>query len=200
MTPPTYIATLPILHDGRAYEPGDVFDAEAPGADVAHLLESAALRPADAPAHPSDADGPAHASAAEAAEVTAAEGVAAADAVRELRDALCSHHEVVEALAARVALLEAEPAGTPEIHRQAIEALERRVDVLEGTAPPPASPSREERYARILEAVGQLDRADGGDWTASGVPAVAALERLSGLTDVTAAERDAAWAAVQSGD
>lgn len=145
------------------------------------------------PAHPSDADGPAHASAAEAAEVPAA------DVVREIRDALMAHHELIEALTARVALLEDEPGDTPEIHRQAIDALERRLDALEGTAPPPASPSREERYARILEAVGQLDRASGGDWTASGAPTVAALERQTGLTDVTAAERDAAWAAVQSG-
>lgn len=204
MTRPTYIAALPILHNGRAYEPGDVFDAAAPEADVAHLLESGAvtpdgvaLRAADAPAHPSDADGPAHASAAEAA------GVPAADVLDTLRSSLVD-------LAARVGILEdeAEPASR-EAHRQAIEALERRVDVLEGTAPPPASPSREERPTlvhqqerreRILEAVGQLGPADGGDWTASGVPAVAALERLSGLTDVTAAERDAAWAAVQPGD
>ena len=193
MSPPIYIAALPILHNGRAYEPGDVFDATAPGADVAHLLESAALRPAGAPAHPSDADGPADASAAAAPEDTAAEGVA--EALDVLRSTLAD-------LAARVGTLEDEgdEAVSREAHRQAVEALERRVDVLEGAAPPPASPSREERYARILEAVGQLDRAAGGDWTASGVPAVAALERLSGLTDVTAAERDAAWAAVQSGD
>ena len=190
MTRPTYIAALPITHNGQHYEPGDVFDATASEADVAHLLESDALIPegvalhaADAPAHPSDADGPTHASAAEAAEAPAT------DAVREIRDALCSHHEVVEALAARVAL-----------QREAIDRLEERITLLEEGPPPPASPSREERAARIIEAIGQLDRAAGGDWTASGVPAVAALERLSGLTDITAAERDDAWAAVQSGD
>jgi len=200
MTRPTYIAALPILHNGMGYEPGDVFDATAPEADVAHLLESGALIPegvalraADAPAHPGAPDGPAHASAAEAAEVPAA------DAVRVLRTSIADIEASIEALEARVALLEDEPGDTPEIHRQAIERIERRLDVLEGTAPPPASPSREERHAGILEAIGQLDRTASGDWTASGPPTVAALERLTGLTDLTAAERDAAWAAVQSG-
>ena len=200
MTRPTYIAALPILHNGMGYEPGDVFDATAPEADVAHLLESGALIPegvalraADAPAHPGAPDGPAHASAAEAAEVPAA------DAVRVLRTSIADIEALIEALEARVALLEDEPGDTPEIHRQAIERIERRLDALEGAAPPPASPSREERHARILEAIGQLDRTASGDWTASGAPTVAALERLTGLTDLTAAERDAAWAAVQSG-
>ena len=204
----TYIAALPILHNGKAYEPGDVFDAAAPEPDVAHLLESGALIPegvalraADAPAHPGAPDGPLHASAASAAEATADKGPAAADVIRVLRTSIAGVEASIEALEARVAALEDEPGDTPEIHRQAIERLERRLDVLEGR-PAAADVIRiaEERSARILKAIGQLDRAVGGDWTSAGAPTVAALERLTGLTDLAAAERDAVWAAVQSGD
>ena len=197
MTRPIYIAALPILHNGRAYEPGDVFSPDAPDADVAHLLESGALIPegvalhaADAPAHPSDADGPAHASAAEAAEAPAA----LPDVAEIIREELSGPVARIAALDAGLTELDAEIRGVSD----RLVALARRLDALEGAAPPPASPSREERAARLIEAIGQLDRAAGGDWTASGVPAVAALERLSGLTDITAAERDDAWAAVQS--
>ena len=144
--------------------------------DDPHLIVS--------PAHPGDADGPAHASAAEAAEAPAA----LPDVAEIIRAELSGP-------VARIAALDAEIRGVSD----RLVALERRLDALEGAAPPPASPSREERAARLIEAIGQLDRAAGGDWTASGVPAVAALERLSGLTDLTAAERDDAWAAVQSG-
>lgn len=204
MNRPIYIAALPITHNGRAYEPGDVFDATAPEADVAHLLESAALIPegvalraADAPAHPDDADGPAHASAASAAEVPAAQPDVAQIIREELSGPIASLAELARALHAHheeMVLILADISLNLGVIRTAVGA-----GVEPGTARLPASSSAEERTARLIEAISQLDRDAAGDWTASGVPAVAALERLSGLTDLTASERDAAWAALQSG-
>lgn len=67
--------------------------------------------------------------------------------------------------------------------------------VLAEAAAPPAAPSDPSaRESAIVSAIGQLDPAIAANWTAGGSPATAALAGVLGWA-VTAAERDAAWAA-----
>ncbi len=54
--------------------------------------------------------------------------------------------------------------------------------------------SREERLRAAIIELKPEDK-DPEQWTKSGKPEVRALESMSGLEDVTAAERDAAWSA-----
>jgi hypothetical protein len=54
------------------------------------------------------------------------------------------------------------------------------------------------RAAAIRDAIAQLPPGEAGHWTKAGKPEVAALERITGLTDISAAERDAAWEAHRS--
>ena len=54
------------------------------------------------------------------------------------------------------------------------------------------------RCGDLAAACAALDPADASRWTRSGVPKLAALRAASGLSDITAAERDAAWAAHQA--
>lgn len=60
-----------------------------------------------------------------------------------------------------------------------------------------AASAAAERAERIRSAAAGMDRDDKSLWTADGEPKVAALEAASGLQDVTADERDTAWAAVK---
>lgn len=53
-----------------------------------------------------------------------------------------------------------------------------------------AAPSREERIRAAITEI--LDEGEEGDLTKGGVPTIQAIERITGLNDVTAAERDAA--------
>ena len=62
------------------------------------------------------------------------------------------------------------------------------VDVLD------AAPEETDRATRILSTIGALDKANPDHWTKDGKPQVEALEAASGIKDITAAERDAAWA------
>lgn len=66
-------------------------------------------------------------------------------------------------------------------------------------AQPASNPNRAELLAA---ACGQLDadKENRKHWTVSGAPQIKALEEISGLTDVTAAERDAAFATVKGAD
>ena len=66
----------------------------------------------------------------------------------------------------------------------------------QGDDPPPGPAPRGGEPLTIEAACARLDRADASLWTRAGVPTTAALEALLGR-DVSAAERDAAWAAVQ---
>ena len=61
---------------------------------------------------------------------------------------------------------------------------------------------KQARAARLMAAIGALasdQRRQETDWTASGKPRTEALEAVSGLEDVRAAERDAAWEAYLAG-
>ena len=60
------------------------------------------------------------------------------------------------------------------------------------------APSQAERAARILEAVPEIAK-DSSLCTKSGKPTTAAIEKATGLSDVSAAERDAALDALQPG-
>lgn len=57
-----------------------------------------------------------------------------------------------------------------------------------------------DRQSLILEAIDRLDLEDKGHWTRDGRPQVAALEAATGLTDISAAERDAIFGEYNSND
>lgn len=98
----------------------------------------------------------------------------------------------------------------------AIEALRRDVAALAATLTPrggvdpspgpepgagePALVSAEDRALRIMEAIAELTPGRDDHWTRAGKPEVAALRTLTGISDLTGAERDAAWAAIQAAD
>ena len=54
------------------------------------------------------------------------------------------------------------------------------------------------RRGDLAAACAAVNPADASLWTRSGVPQLPALRAASGLSDITAAERDAAWAAHQA--
>lgn len=187
---PIYFAIDPVLHDGRSYPPGAVFDANDPAA-VAHLLEGGSIAPEGDPRipHPDGAAGPAGSD-------PSPEGPGAAaslpDFAEHMRSELAGPVARLAGAEGAISQLTAEVEAVAE----RLVAAERRLEVPEGTAPPPASEAAEERGLRLVDAARGIDPQAAGDWTSAGVPTVAALERVTGLTDVTAAERDAAWAVV----
>ena len=61
-----------------------------------------------------------------------------------------------------------------------------------------AAPDADDRMARLAAAIDALEPGREDHWTRDGRPEVRALREASGLADVTAAERDAAWADVQA--
>ncbi len=65
--------------------------------------------------------------------------------------------------------------------------------------PRPAGGEGEGREARLLAAIAGLTPGDAEHWTRDGRPEVRALRRAAGLADLTAAGRDAAWAAYREG-
>ena len=64
----------------------------------------------------------------------------------------------------------------------------------ESDADAPLTP--EGRAKRIRDAILELDPDNQNEFTLLGIPRVPAIKDTSGLTDVTAAERDAVWAAI----
>ncbi len=71
-------------------------------------------------------------------------------------------------------------------------------DAGTGTAtgtPAPAGGAGEGREARLLAAIAGLEEGNPDHWTQDGRPEVRALKAATGLADLTAAGRDAAWAA-----
>ena len=67
------------------------------------------------------------------------------------------------------------------------------------TPPGPAPDPDAHRSERIVAAILELDPAKRSDWTkSSGAPTTAAIERVSGLKDASAIERNAAWAIVRA--
>ena len=63
--------------------------------------------------------------------------------------------------------------------------------------PPPARPEGDELQAAIRGAIEALDPANASLWTKGGKPEVKALEARLGF-DISAAERDEAWTAVEA--
>ena len=63
--------------------------------------------------------------------------------------------------------------------------------VEDGEAPP--DQEGVDRIARLMAAIGDLASDNPELWTSSGKPRTEALEAVSDLDDVSAAERDAAW-------
>ncbi|WP_419737934.1 hypothetical protein [Ruegeria sp.] len=71
---------------------------------------------------------------------------------------------------------------------------------------PPADPERTERTepaqrrAALIRAMAALEPGHPDHWTRGGKPEVRALAQITGLRDIRAAERDAAWEAAQAAE
>ena len=78
-----------------------------------------------------------------------------------------------------------------------IEAVAPTGDTDSGDALPEGG-AGEGRVARLRAAIAGLTPGDPDHWTRDGRPEVRALRAASGLADITAGERDAAWAAYPS--
>ena len=75
--------------------------------------------------------------------------------------------------------------------------------IADGVIAAPAGGDKEQpadtdtdRQAAIVEAIGKLDPENPDHYTKSGKPDIAVLGSLTGFDDITAAERDAAFAAL----
>ena len=55
-----------------------------------------------------------------------------------------------------------------------------------------------DRQAALIAAMAQLEPGHRDHWTGAGKPEIRALSALTGLRDITAAERDAVWAAAEA--
>ena len=55
-----------------------------------------------------------------------------------------------------------------------------------------------DRHAILAAAIGKLEPDNDDHWTSTGKPEIRALGAVSGLEGISAAERDAAWAAVKA--
>lgn len=71
-------------------------------------------------------------------------------------------------------------------------------DVPAAPVAPVAPTDEAERLAAIADAIGKLDTADKAQWMNSGAPKVPAIEAVTGW-QLTAKERDAAWAQINAG-
>lgn len=79
-------------------------------------------------------------------------------------------------------------AGNREVAASCLELLD--------TPPAPPAESSDDRIPLAVEAIRGLSLEDESVWTGDGKPAVTALRQISGLHDLTSAERDEAWAIV----
>lgn len=114
--------------------------------------------------------------------------------VEQLREELDVYASQVAERDARISELEASLAESTE---QLNALLERDAPPGAGSDPAPARvPTREDR---ILAAARSLDPNNPKDWTQTGKAVILRLRQVSGLNDVTAAERDAAQAAAGVG-
>ena len=96
---------------------------------------------------------------------------------------------------------EPKPPGTSlSLDKDEADRMIKRGHASEGGArePEPAKkPAGDTLTAALAEAIGGLDKGDEELWTNSGKPNTKALEAVLGYP-VSAAERDAAWAAVEA--
>ncbi|MDE0661990.1 MAG: hypothetical protein OXI79_20355 [Gammaproteobacteria bacterium] len=123
-------------------------------------------------------------------EVDAADYEAALARIAELTADLDAARSTIAQLTARIAELESERTSTRE----------EEVDPPKGAGSPDPAPAGEHptRAERILGAVATSLEADGPEHrTRTGRPVLARVREISGVEDATAAERDAAWAAVR---
>ena len=124
-------------------------------------------------------------------EVDAADHEAALARIAELTADQDAARATIAQLTARIAELESELTSTRE----------EEVDPPKGAGSPDPAPAGEHptRAERIRGAVATSLEADGPEHrTGTGRPVLARVREISGLDDVTAAERDAAWADVRS--
>ena len=88
---------------------------------------------------------------------------------------------------------------TPEVAAPLIAAdvVADPMDTAADASPAPAGGAEGGREADLHAAIAGLDLRSDDHWTRDGRPEVRALREATGLDDVSAAERDAAWAAYQ---
>ena len=77
----------------------------------------------------------------------------------------------------------------------AADVVADSTDTAADASPAPAGGAEEGREAALRAAIAGLEPGRDDHWTRDGRPEVRALREASGLDDVSAAERDAAWAA-----
>ena len=91
---------------------------------------------------------------------------------------------------------------SPEEARPLIDVGAIRARSPETTNTPPEGGEEQSREAALLAAIAGLEKGNPDHWIRGGAPQIAALETATGLENVSAVERDAAWAQHQaaSGD
>lgn len=179
----------PLACDGTDYAPGDV--VEIPREQAQDLINVGVL----APAAPDVAPAP----AAERLDLETDLPTLIANSHHALMDAIEAVRRDVAALAGAAPAYpakDADPSPAPESGEG--ESATKAAD----PAPAPEAGAGEAatRHDRIVMAIADLTPGRDDHWTRAGKPEVAALRAATGLDDVTAAERDAAWATFQAHD
>ena len=82
--------------------------------------------------------------------------------------------------------------ATPDQAREFFRAMAADPEIA------PKVDNEVDRQEKLIAAIDGLEKGNEAHWTQSGVPQVSALEAATGLADVTAAERDAAWEEYQA--
>lgn len=181
---------LQMLHDDPMLIVQPVPDPEVGGADASPAALRAAISPGPSPAMEGPGGG----------------GERRAD--ERLSQTLIALAERVHDIESRLAVLEARPTRTNPQRRSdaGVDAPPAPEpggeEPEEGDDDPPPAPgagggeSAAERRTRLVRAAAVIRPDAEGDWTQRGLrrPTVAALQRETGLGDITASERDAAWA------
>ena len=206
-----YEVISPLSSSGRRYEPGERVELDP--REAADLIRAGVLLPPDEHDARRGAEAALTQEAGDVAPITldrlfaTVTGSTAllADAIRELGERMTASHQRIEReivalqdAGAQGGATETPPEGLDP--SPASEAGEGE-PVAKGADPPLASEAgggEPSRHDRIADAIATLEPGRADHWTRSGKPEVAALRAATGLSDLSAAERDTVWATVQT--